>query len=250
MQMAVRIPRLVRLSRQAQQFPEDAATRADAVALASELFELGDDLRVHDLMRSGGIDRVDSHDPDDLTPSSLKFRDVRVLALLCQYWEWRVVICGCIERLVSLDPIASPSCVFPHSSWKVQQSDVEAATYIAMSFRQMNTLVERCPSVKLGCIYPVQMVFSAFYRLEKRESLGVTGVHPSSCQLNSDITGGLDTARTMQSRCVELQNLYLRGWYPGVVTHELNQILSEIYTGGSIPLLMTAQHASSQVESS
>ena len=195
---------------------DDVIVRDAATTLAITLFELIQDPCFRDLRQSGLIKRTVNPDFEDLTSKSFQFPSARLLVLLCQHWELSIMICGCIQRLEKLPPLAHQGCHLPYLSGKVEQTEMQAARYIIMSLEQMCNLGERCPTVQLRLIFPAQLVFAAFSRLEKRERMMAT---TTEVQASIEANVIVDHARTVQTLCLELQNRCAIGWHPGVATY-------------------------------
>jgi hypothetical protein len=233
----VRIPRLVRLVRAACQCPEDDKMRTEATALALKLHRLSLEKWVKELFKLGMVQKVISSDMVHVTPQSLSFRSSRLLVLLCQYWETRILICGCIERLATLTSNQSPSVLPLHET---QSCEVDAAKNLVMSFEQMHTLAVSCAAVQLRFIFSIQMAFAAFYRLEQREEM--KSVHSNDFETCQKAGEKAESLRNTQTRLVDLQDRWAPGWHPTGINVPMCQMLADIYSGGPVPQAIRSQH--------
>lgn len=237
MMIGIRAARLARLTRHARKFPEDVSARIEAMSLAADLWSLQLEIWIHSLQETGLIDTVPTTEltMKDIVPFSFVFPSTRILSLLVQYWEQRILVCGCIQNLLNLSPL--PICPAPCELQEAQYADIECATNLLMSFEQMLRMIKRCPVVQLRSIFPMEMAFGSYYRLEQREA-------------RPPCDGGFNhlkvsMARSMQVKCLELQNIWMKPWYSDVcnrLEYRTLVALATLFSGGDILAPWKAQH--------
>lgn len=246
MQVVVRIPRLVRLVRIACRRPQDGTARREATTLGIRLFQIDLEPWIQDLFKSGVIKEQASTDLEDLTAFSLSFQTSRLLVLLCQYWEFRTILCGCIDRLAALPPLQLKPALLALPVLEAQKSDIQAGTYLIKSFEQMHKLADACPAVQLRFIWPVEMAFIAHFRLERRERM--LAMHATDHKVSLAARESADAARNVQALCLNLQSRWAPGWHPTGLTMDVCRMLADRWSGGPIPPPLKAQHTTVEAE--
>jgi hypothetical protein len=240
MMIGIRVARLTRLTRLARKFPEDANIRLEAISLAADLWSLQLEIWVQSLQDTGLLDTAPTTEPTmkDIVPFSFVFPSTRILSLLVQYWEHRVIVCGCLQNLLSLLPL--PIGPAPCEIREAQHADIECATNLLMSFEQMLQMSQRCPVIQLRSIFPMEMAFGSYYRLEQRESHAIDGGFNHL---------KVSMARSMQVKCLELQNIWMKPWYSDCDTGRKDRLeyrtlvaLTELLSGGDILQMWKNQH--------
>jgi hypothetical protein len=246
MQVVVRIPRFVRLVRIACRRPQDDIARREVTTLGIRLFQIDLDHWIQDLFKSGVIKEQASTDLEVLTPFSLSFPTSRLLVLLCQYWEFRTILCGCIDRLAALPPLQLKPAPPALPVLAAQRSDIQAGTYLIKSFEHMHKLAKVCPTVQLRFIWPVEMAFIVYYRLERRERMLVT--HVTDPEVSLAAKERADAARDVQAQCLNLQSRWAPGWHPTGLTMDACRMLADRWSGGLIPPLLKVQHTTGEAK--
>ena len=236
MKVGIRFARFVRMTRHARHFPEDVAARAEALALATELYALDLDTWIEELQDAGLLKTTRTCDTRlrAMVDDSFCFPSFRVLSILVQYWELRIMICGCIQTLLSLPDSPSPSPIYLQH---VEISDLQSATNLIMSFDHLHKIARKCPAVELRSIFPMEMAFGAWFRLELRE--GLKAIRDGDLEAE----GTAKYARGMQIQCLELQNCWKRDWNTGGrLDFRSMQWLTNAFSGGDIHPYWQSQH--------
>jgi hypothetical protein len=240
MMIGIRVARLTRLTRLARKFPEDVNIRLEANSLAADLWSLELEIWIQSLQDTGLLETTPTTEPTmrDIVPFSFVFPSTRILSLLVQYWEHRIIVCGCVQNLLRLPPLSIGTA--PCEIQEAQYADIECATNLLMSFEQMLQMCQRCPVIQLRSIFPMEMAFGSYYRLEQRESHAVDGGFNHL---------KVSMARSMQVKCLELQNIWMKPWYSDSASGRQDQLeyrtlvaLTELLSGGNILQMWKNQH--------
>ena len=235
MSIIVRMPRLLRLVREARSFPEDFEARKCATGLAYELYSLSLDWWIDKLHDAKALRTVPALDSDvmDITLNAFRFDSTQLLALVLQYFESRALVCGCINTLSRLPLLTD--CLWPFDTLAVQREDFQTANNIAMSFEQLQQLSEICPVMDLRQIWPLQVACFTWCRIEKRRRMLLL---PD--QRNADPV--IQDARKKQNQMLRLQERWRKGWLPAPIGRPLLQIQAELFSGGEIPAVKKRDH--------
>ena len=235
MSIIVRIPRLLRLVREARRLPEDIEARTRATGLAYELYSLSLDWWIVDLHDAKALRTVPALNSDvmDITPNAFRFESTQLLALVLQYFESRALVCGCIDTLSQLPLL--PKRPWPFDTLAVQLEDLLTAKNIAMSFEQLQQLSEICPVMDLRQIWPLQVSCFTWCRIEKRRRMLLL---PD--QWNADPI--IQDARKKQHQMMRLQQRWRKGWLPAPIGRPLLQLQAEMFSGGEIPAVKKRDH--------
>ena len=235
MSIIVRMPRLLRLVREARSFPEDIEARTCATGLAYELYSLSLDWWIDDLHDAEALRTVPALDAVvmEITPNAFRFDSTQLLALVLQYFESRALVCGCIDSLSRLPLL--PECLWPFDTLAVQQEDLHTANHIAMSFEQLQQLSEVCPVMDLRQIWPLQVACFTWCRVEKRRKMLLL---PDQWSTDPIVTKALKK----QTQMMRLQKRWRKGWLPAPIGRPLLQIQAEMFSGGEIPAVKKRDH--------
>lgn len=278
MKTTVRIARLARLTRHARRFPDNSNVRLEATRLAHELFNLNLDSWIQTLKETRTLTTTTAREFQDMSPNCFVFSSTRLLILLVQYWEMRVLVCGCYQHLLRLSPAPATSSSSSsldkvgrssqhHKVGQVEKTELQAAMRLIMALEELHETAThgRCRAVELRCIFPVQMIFAALYRCENR---GVLDIDVTMAAMVGGEGGGdgddigegrgaghvgqkiqaVKKSRHLQIQCIGVQNRWTKGFHPYGLSMELMRTIAEIYSGGPIPVGMRAQHVSGETE--
>ena len=235
MKIGIRFARLVRLVRHARHFPEDSGTMIEASSLATELYALNVDDWIEELQEKGILNVYPTSDTrlKSMVENSYHFPSTRLLSVLIQYWEFRTMVCGTLQTLLDVPGLYLPLV----DRAEVQRNDVNAAESLIMCFEHMHKIAQKCPVVELRFVFPMEMAFGAWYRLEQRERL--------TARLTGDDEADMraSAARDMQIRCLENQNWWKQHWSPGERLNFRAMVwLTETVSGGDIRPNWQSEH--------
>ncbi|KAI0123637.1 hypothetical protein BJ170DRAFT_90058 [Xylariales sp. AK1849] len=238
MRAMVRIPRLWRLVRQARLHTEDIAARTASIELADKLLSLKLEPWIGRLFHTGVLTAMTHNSMDmpakSIASISLKFPSVRMLCLLFDYWQSRILICGCIQTLGSLPPI--DTLAWPFDLSEVQDTDLSAATNIFACSQQMTELGIESPIARLRWSPSTMNAFSAWSRLEQRERKNM-----EDADSRAEHEALVVAAVQMQRLLCELMARWIYFWKSSVNAadsqefHEKLQSHTDFMGGGDVP---------------
>ncbi|KAI1868032.1 uncharacterized protein JN550_006520 [Neoarthrinium moseri] len=241
MKAIVRIPRLWRLVHRFRLHPGEKTDRA-AAELGAELFKLSLEPWIVKLINSQVL--IVSHhekpnaDSEYLRLFSFKIPSVRMLCLLFDYWQSRILICGCLQTLFSLSPNAFTD--WPFNITAVQHADVVAASNLMACADEMSALGNIAPIARLRFSPTTMNAFSAWNRLERRARRQVAQ-SPGEDAEHKRIALA---AAQMQRRCCGLMSRWIDFWKPRDDGSELErfhcqmQIHCEFMECGEVPVYL------------
>ena len=227
MQVTVRLPRLIALVRRARSVPRDGIAGADAMALADELYRLGIETWIEEVLDAGDLELHPTADPEliELAESSFRFPSEKASVVLVQFWEMRITVCGCIQALCALPSLAG--VCWPWDLSDVRRAELQSARYLAMSLESMGIASGQVPALEIRQVLPLQMAFCAWYRLQNWSM--------QDGSRDSDVTHEAEKAQRMQENLLELQHRWAEDWHPARIDVHLTQVLADVWSGGCIP---------------
>lgn len=164
----IQLPRLGRLIRESNEKPLDSALAFQACRLAEVLFE-NEELETHTWMRTV-FESFTTTAPTSnlewaaLVPKSYQFESIGDLMVVVRYCTSRLFLCGLIQTLCASLAIAPPfDLTIIHSR------DIEAARTLAMCVQWAQTIDPSLPLVALKMLFPMQISYGAWDRLQERE---------------------------------------------------------------------------------
>lgn len=219
MQAMVRIPRLWRLVRQVRLRPEDHTATTAAAHLGNELLGLKLEDWIDGLFSTGIVSRVED---EGLTAHlgvqvfSFKLPSIRILCLLMDYWQSRILIYGFIQVLVRYSP-RNMSAVNRIDLKAIQNMDVLAASNLMACVQEMASVGRYSPVSRLRFSPSTMNAFSAWARLEAREQAQMLE-DADNCAKHE---AAAKVAAKMQRRCCELMVRWINFWKTSVDDDEV-----------------------------
>ncbi|KAH8805197.1 hypothetical protein F5884DRAFT_442366 [Xylogone sp. PMI_703] len=190
----IRIPHLIRLTRQCLIDPSDAIAALEATSLAYKLYQNDCqpwasrtlDERAHLIPSS-------LHHLASIIPESYHFTSVQAYDLALRYYTHRIMICGAIQNLKRVIPTAN----LPGLD-EVELEELEAAAYITMCTEYAMSLDTVLPAAELRFLKPLQFTFGVWHRLVQN------GAKHGKEQTSR--------AKIMKTWCTEITNDIHRRW--------------------------------------
>ncbi|GAB7330508.1 hypothetical protein MBLNU13_g02107t1 [Cladosporium sp. NU13] len=190
----VRIPRMLRLLRNLALRPENPNLRSKAEVLARSLYHYDNALHPSLLDK-----RPASHDHGNRTTNpyaDASSGSSRRLVITLMYEAYRVLICGAIQNLRSIDA----NLLLDIDLEAVQLEDVEAARRIAVTAKLALAPSPDVPWLALRVITPLLISYGTWHRIEQRLQVTNCTQHPS-CE-----------ASVMKAECSDMLNRALMRW--------------------------------------
>ena len=190
----VRIPRMLRLLRELALRPENPNLRSKTEVLARSLYDYDNALHPSLLEKPPA-----SHDHGNRTTNpyaDASSDSSRRLVITLMYDAYRVLICGAIQNLRSIDR----NLLLDIDLGAVQLEDVEAARKIAVTAKLALTPSPDVPWLALRVITPLLISYGTWYRIEQR-------MQPADQSGNSS-----REASVMKAECSEMLNRALMRW--------------------------------------
>jgi hypothetical protein len=226
MQGMIRIPRLWRLVRRVRISPKDCAAGYAAEKLGDELLTLKLEDWINGLVKEGTLKEFDDADLAKLPGfqgTSFQFPSIRLLCLLLDYWQSRILICGCIQTLCGLSPRTEPiDGSFDLKA--VQDMDVLAAWNIMACAQEMTRVGRDSPASRLRFGPPTMNAFGAWVRLERRERANMLK-DADGYEKHEAIA---QVAAQMQRRCCELMVSWVDFWKTSVGEDEIGHFRAQL----------------------
>jgi hypothetical protein len=174
----VKLPRLVRLLRQARLSPADPAVHAEVIDLAVILYAADLDFIIDDLMANDIIQTVPTSTDEhrDAVQQSFHFTSVEWYNRCLNYWAVRTLACGIVLSLLDILPDGPWTSSFDMLA--VASQDVHAAECLAMCAQYSLSDHTSLPIHGVRFYPMVKFSFGAWYRLEKRDLWGLGGKRP------------------------------------------------------------------------
>jgi len=228
-ELSIRLPRLVRLVRQAREAPSDAEPRRAAVQLARELYRLDHDDTFQDML-ARGIVKVVPSSGEEVLESFLDFTSYCAFCIFINYWGARVLLCGLILSLADISPVMP--WIYDFDPDLVAAQDVQAAQYLAMSLPFAMRSPTRLPLTALRFVLPLDLSFGAWHRLESRAGgPGATGLDAERASMMK---------RWIQGWLMEMAYKWCRLRASPTTALEFFETKAEIYMGSMRDLLVTS----------
>ncbi|KAF2876009.1 hypothetical protein BDV95DRAFT_484801 [Massariosphaeria phaeospora] len=169
MHLCIQLPRLNFLTRHSVSHPKDAKVLASARYLAKSLWEAYPTSSLRDLLKTSFmiVPRPPFPEISDLLPTSFHFNSVGSLVLMTRYWMARNLLCGLIQTLYRHFPVQAELALLPELE-VVQKEDINAAIYIARSYRHAMSVSLELPFVPLRVHGTLHASIGAWGRLIRR----------------------------------------------------------------------------------
>lgn len=210
-----KIPRLARLVRIAAEYPHIDDCLLQAVSLARNMYTndpgplISSALIATTLVHTASP-KISSHIPD-----SFHYVSTEDFELANKYYSYRCLLCGLIQKLCTLGPIASTR--FNLST--IEAEDIEAANTIAMMVDYALVCEEPFPRNALRLHGPLECSLGSWHRLEKR---------------TRRFSAEARHARKMQDWCLSMAEATLKGWGAKQNSLRLVQTKMEAFAGGPL----------------
>lgn len=190
----VRIPRMLRLLRELALQPENSNLRSKAEVLARSLYDYDNALHPSLLEK-----RPASHDHGNRTTNpyaDASSDSSRRLVITLMYDAYRVLICGAIQNLGSIDG----RLLLDIDHEAVQLEDVEAARKIAVTAKLALAPSPDVPWLALRVITPLLISYGTWHRIEQR-------IQSANCSEHSS-----REASVMKAECSDMLDRALMRW--------------------------------------
>ncbi|KAF2099000.1 hypothetical protein NA57DRAFT_76237 [Rhizodiscina lignyota] len=211
---AIKVPRLVRLVRACVANPSQAPLVAETIRLAEELYFNDTSLLVEKALV--GVYLAPTRTPKifDCFPQSYHgFPSIEAFTLSIRYHAIRVLLCGALQRLLSLNISSSR-----FDRGLIEQQDIDSAAVLGMSVDYALTVKQAIPLVTLRMVTPLQWSIGSWHRLQGREPHGDLGARRLA----------------MLNWCMDITNSILRLWKAPTNTPALMVLKVEAISGGPI----------------
>lgn len=162
----VRIPRLVRLTRSALHRHIDEDATAEAVQVAQTLYASPLETCIRQSLANELSTRlaISGLVPAVVGSYCFDFETLESYVLATQYYAYRILLCGLIESLCTLNDAKGMFIL-----QDVREADVTAATSVAMFIEYALGSSKPHPVRALRLQLPLQVAFGAWDRLQKRQ---------------------------------------------------------------------------------
>jgi hypothetical protein len=223
MQIMVRIPRLVRLVREARADPYDFNAAAEAASLAEELYQT--DLQpVVDNLMAKYSELIPTRDLALATyfPESTHFIGKTLFVALMRYCSCRIIVIGLCRRLVEnglLLPVQSTSTL--------EEQEYDCAGKIAMAFQYAEELRYPLPMGAYLMMMPMQVAFGSWYRMEQDAERAL--------DMEAEDSADMRRARYMMNWCKTKGNGMVEAWECEPMSSEMLKARMRIMEGGTLP---------------
>lgn len=208
-----------------EQTYHDVAIR-ETLQLAWDIYDAQSALAIAHLLGETTIIRKTSHFVDTGLPITHEydFNSVREFVLFANFCNWRISVCGAIERLFDLFPIATATHGFNRE--KVRAEDVQIAESVSKAepYTFNEAFNPPIPALRLGRMG--LLAYSAWMRLDKREKAkSFTGEMSSECV----------RAQVMKQHCLETVDRTFVLWNEPGESDDDTIDFCEVLTGGPFP---------------
>jgi len=229
-QSYVAIPRLARIIRELQASPENEILEQEGVNLAQIFYETTIDPNFLSEASSLGhlweVPTTLGH-LADVIPTSYGFKSRKLAALLVMYWMSRLLICGLVDKIISVVP--SEAEFF---GARVEAEDRYLATEVLKMVQYGFTISSDMDSgtvriQQLQVLSSLQIAFGAWYRMEKRATATMKGSSEGRERK-------IERAIFMKRLCLDLGNGFMRGMQLPIMTMGSLEATSEVFAGGPL----------------
>lgn len=208
----IQIPRLVNLVRLCHTRPAKAT---EAASLAKRLYQNNcQPWMDHILQNEINVSLTSSVRVLPFVQESYHFNSVHGFELVTRYFASRILLCGIIQTLGTIAPLAS---VFDISS--VENEDLKVAKGVAMSVEYALNSNESLPFTALHIVKILKITFGAWQRLEKRQA------RREECEF----------ACGMKDWCLDVTNHILKMWNCPLETKHQLELLAGAMVGNTVP---------------
>ena len=209
----VRIPRMLRLLRKLALQPDTPNLRSEAEVLARSLYQYDDALHPSLLDKPPA-----SHDHGIGSTEYHTLESSRRLVISLMYEAYRVLICGAIQNLRSIDK----NLLHDIDLEAVQLEDVEAARKIAVTAKLALAPSPDVPWLALRTITPLLISYGTWHRIEQR-------MRAANCAEDS-----FREASVMKADCSDMLSRTLKLWNRNTQAFSIEKT-ALVFAGG--PLL-------------
>jgi hypothetical protein len=230
-QSYIAIPRLARLIRHLQASPQNAKTEQEVIDLAGHLYATTIDPDFFFEVTSLGqlwVEPTILSNIANVMLTSYGFKSRNLVALLVVYWMARLLICGLVEKLISIVPFMS--LFFDANA--VEAEDIGIATEVLMIVQYVFTGLADADSdairtQQLQLLSGLQTAFGAWYRMGKRATA-------SKEEGGEERERKIQRASTMKQLCLDLGNQLMSCMQLPLMTMTSMETISEMFAGGPI----------------
>lgn len=217
MQGEIRLPRLVRLVREARLSPNNITARRNATQLATDMYLGSLELWVDELREQGFLWEVPNvGDDKGLIPRYFAFKTMRVLRPLGHYWLYRCLVCSLVLSLCDIVPSIPTPYEFNVSA--VAAEHIRAAENLAKTTQYAVMTSRPFPSNGWRQRRFLTMAFGAWWRLASR----------------TNSLAELERATDMQAWVVQKLNMSPEIGLGSPTSVEVLGVLHDILAGGPL----------------
>ena len=215
--LLVQLPRLVCLIRSAMEDPRDLQGRINASDLTQSIYDSAEDMYVKNTLYRH-ITNVPSANTETDQPydSIFVFDSLDTFVLAIRYYLYRVLICGLLLRIKSID-----ADVLPMGLTSIEEADMEAAMSVSRCLEYALRPAPSRPMTALGMMIPLQTAIGTWHRLRKRQISTTTPEYQFARRMEDWSTGAIkDISSIWRCRAMNVMR---------------NELICELFAGG--PLL-------------
>ena len=232
-QSYVAIPRLARLIRHLQASPENATLEQQVFDLARHLYSTTIDPNFFSEATFLGelwVEPTILDDLIDIIPTSYGFKSRKLLSLLAIYWMARLLICGLVEKLVSMVPSTSLFC----DRGNVEAEDIRVASEVLMVVQHVftglaDTDIDMVRIKQMQLLSLLQTAFGAWYRMGKQLDMLVQEEGSDEGRERK-----IQRAGMMKELCLDLGNRLTKCMQLPLMDMKSMEAISETFAGGPI----------------